>query len=382
MSVLLPWTRKRGREGPGIRAGRPVPASNRPKASLLSMLFTLLGIVALLLTAREALFEGTLARMLPEGSKVWEASSLEHSGGLYAVAYENGRAFYGPLGKIVSLPDGTEEAVISGGKAYAIAGTSIHGYGPDGKMFLTQVKEPGENLLPCKGLSGILVVRPGGGGFGEPWVLRAVFDGGEVSPPVRLPGIPAEAAAEDGLLYVGLRDIASGGAALLTCAEVSSGKVLWCLPLGDGHFRSIIPLSSGRVFYATSKSAGVVGPGGGITCSLNLGGPVWTAAWEDETAFISHGLISEPFVTAFAEDGKLVWQRRTPSVAHRLVASDHALVALCQTHVVGFSLRDGRREYSFKTRDLPLAVGEGSILFGNDKGAYLMSLDINLSRLP
>lgn len=381
MSVLLPWTRKNRGVSPGIPAKRPGTVSRGPRTRLLRLFFVFLGFTALFAVARKALLDRVLTRPLPEGSKVWEVASLEHCGGLYAVARENGWALYGPSGKLTSLSDGTEEVVISGGKAYAIAGASIRGYGPDGRLFLTEASEPGEMLLPCSGLSGILAIRPAGVGFGVPWFLRVISDRGELAPSVRLPGIPAAASRAGDLLYVGLRDIASGGATLLACAEWRSGKVLWCLPLGAGHWRSIVA-SSGKALYATSSSAGIAGSGGEVICSFAVSGPIWTAAWEGETVIISHGTLKEPYISAFSEDGQVIWQQRVPSVSHGLAASGDTLVALCQSHVVRFSLRDGGRTSSFSTRDLPLAVGEGLILFGKGDGAYLLSLYTSLWRLP
>jgi outer membrane protein assembly factor BamB len=382
MSVLLPWTRKKSTGGPRLPSGKPRPARPRTWARALRVLLVLVGLAALFLTVREALLDGTFPRPLPGGSKVWEVNDLECSGGLYVVAYEDGWAFYGPTGKIVSLPEGSEQAVISDCRAYATAGSSIHGYGSDGRLLMTQAKEPGERLLPCRGLSGILAIRPSGSSYGEPWALRAISDGGEVFPQVSLPGIPAEAAKQGDRLYIGLRDIASGGIARLACAEIASGNVLWCVPLGSGHWRSIIPLSGGKVLYVTSQSAGIVGWDGELTGSLAASGPIWTAAWEKGNVILGHGPSKEPLITVFSEDGQVAWKRKTPSMAHGLVLVDDALVALCQTHVIGFSLRDGRRVFSFSTRDLPLAMGESLVLFRNDKGAYLLSLDTSLSRLP
>ena len=182
---------------------------------------------------------------------------------------------------------------------------------------MTQAKEPGEAIA-------------------VPWSIRhsryqtfgqqlwedgrsGISDGGEVFPR-SVYGIPAEAAKQGDRLYIGLRDIASGGIARLACAEIASGNVLWCVPLGSGHWRSIIPLSGGKVLYVTSQSAGIVGWDGELTGSLAASGPIWTAAWEKGNVILGHGPSKEPLITVFSEDGQVAWKRKTPSMAHGLVS--------------------------------------------------------------
>lgn len=376
--MLLPWTRRKPRPGPVVSARRPDPPKRMAGRS---RLLILIGVVASLFAAGEAYLGLMGGRRLPGGTTVWEIPVLRHADGVYAVGYGSDLAFYGPSGKVVGLPDGADDAVVSDEKVYVAAGDLIIGYGPDGRLLFSVERLPGERLMPCGGLKGILALRPEGSGFGRPWVLRAILDTGGSSPPVRVPGLPAEGAVYGSLIFVGVRDIAAGGESFLVCADIETGEVLWSMSVGQGHFRCVIPLPGGKVFYATSEGAGMAASGR-VVRSFRVAGPVWAAAWTDGRAAVSHGAEKNPFVTAFSEDGEELWSGRLPSPAHRLVPSGDRLVALCKTHVVGFSLRDGRREYSFKILDLPLAVEGNLVLFSRGGGAYLLSLDEALADLP
>lgn len=384
MSVLLPWTRKqKSKDGRGAPAHRSLPARPRPRSRAVRLLVILAGLAAALLTVHEAYLDGTLPRPLPGGSKVWETSRLDCFEGLYALGDEpEGRAFYGPRGKIASLSRPPVQAAISGGRLYTMEGTSIYVYGPDGALSAAGTAGEGERLLPCSDLEGILMVKPASGGFGEQWVLRVITTGGEVFRPVHLPGIPVKAAQQGKLLYLGLRDVAAGGLSRLACADPTSGTLLWSLPLDQGHWRSVIPSPAGKTAYATSQGAGLVGPDGGLLCSFPVRGSVSAIVWENQSVIICHGSPAQPLVTVLSEAGQVIWEHPVPSPAHSLIYGESIVVALCQTHVVGFSLRDGHREFSFTTRDLPLALGDGLVLLGKDSGACLVDLDTNLTRLP
>ena len=92
--------------------------------------------------------------------------------------------------------------------------------------------------------------------------------------------------------------------------------------------------------------------------------------------------VSRAFLTVYSQDGQGCWQHPLPSPAHSLLLREGVVVALCQTHVIGFSLRDGRKDFFFTTRDLPLAMGDGLVLFGKQSGAYLVRFDTSRTRLP
>ncbi len=360
------------------------PATGRPRRPRrLGLLLLLAGLAFATLRFHEAFQDGTLPRPMSGGSKVWEVSTPRCVDGLYALAGEDeGSALYGPSGKIALLPEAPGQAVISDGTVYVTDGTSLNAYGPDGALTATRPVEPGERLLACSGLSGVLAFMPAGGAYGEQWMLRAVSASGTIAPRIPLPGVPSKAAKHGNLLYIGLRDIASGGLARLACARADSGSLLWTLPLDHGHWRAIIPARDGAILYATSQSAGMVGPDGGVLAIFPVRGEIWAATWEGVCVALCHGSSSRAFLTLYSQDGQVIWQHRLPSPAHSLLFREGVIVALCQTHVIGFSLRDGRKESFFATRDLPLAVGDGLVLFGKDSGAYLVRFDQSRTRIP
>ena len=285
MSVLLPWTRKqKSKDGRGAPAHRSLPARPRPRSRAVRLLVILAGLAAALLTVHEAYLDGTLPRPLPGGSKVWETSRLDCFEGLYALGDEpEGRAFYGPRGKIASLSRPPVQAAISGGRLYTMEGTSIYVYGPDGALSAAGTAGEGERLLPCSGLEGILMVKPASGGFGEQWVLRVITTGGEVFRPVHLPDTCQSGATRQLYCIWDFETSLPVGSLDWLVPTRLPGPFCGLWPLDQGHWRSVIPSPAGKTAYATSQGAGLVGPDGGLLCSFPVRGSVSAIVWENQS---------------------------------------------------------------------------------------------------
>ena len=224
------------------------------------------------------------------------------------------------------------------------------------------------------------MVKPASGGFGEQWVLRSLPRAERSFARFIYPGYLSKRRNKAAIVSGTSRRLLPVGSLTGLCRPDSDPSVVFAL--GPRPLEVRDPVSCRKDRLRHSQGAGLVGPDGGLLCSFPVRGSVSAIVWENQSVIICHGSPAQPLVTVLSEAGQVIWEHPVPSPAHSLIYGESIVVALCQTHVVGFSLRDGHREFSFTTRDLPLALGDGLVLLGKDSGACLVDLDTNLTRLP
>lgn len=382
MSVLLPWKREVNNEVRHRPRNNPAAPPQKRSLGCLRAALLVLGMVLASVSVVEEIWQSAAARRLRAYERIWEADRVLSYTGEYCVADKGGEmSFMGPFGRIEDLPSYVEQAVISGDRLYALDSTQLLTCDTKGKTTVLCSVTPGERLMTCQGSECAFLARPGHSGrFGEPWMLRAVSPEGEVLWDRTLPGIPDIAVATGSGIVLGLRDIAAGGVLSVMKIESATGQMRWIRPAGNGMWRDIAAAEPGLTVCATSRQALILDAAGEELWSRSLGGEVRAAALTDRAVVLAHDSPGHSLIEAFSHDGTPAWKVRLPSAPHALLVRCDSLVALCQNHVIGFSLEDGDRELYFRTRDTPLAMSGEVLLLSGSSGAYLLKVEMDGAR--
>lgn len=383
MSVLLPWKRttKTVDRRHGMNRTRDAATPKPPKR--IKTILLGLGLAAASVTLAVMMWSNRASGLLRRAAKVWETDSLISYSGGHCVASQGSRLFFmGPSGIVAELPRTLRQAAICGDRLYALDDTGLLTCDSKGKAAFLCRSPAEERLFDCHGYGNALLMRPSGSGvYGESWLLRAVSSGGTQLWEVLLPGIPSIAASSGATLALGLRDIAAGGVMSVVRIDALSGAAAWTRPVGSGQWRSIAVGSRGDIAYATSTHVAVIEAAGTEKWRHSFEAGADVVAFTEKAVLIARTASStHPVLTAHSQDGSVMWEAGLPSRPHGLIPGVTSIVALCQSHVIGFSVEDGNREVYLATRDLPLALVGDVLLLGKSGGAYLLRLDMNEAR--
>lgn len=381
MSVLLPWQRHPKLVGP-IQSYRQ---KNRPRhrrrstAAFLSRILTYLGLALAVYTLVHAVSDYRVRFISAEFPTLWQAESILAYSGPYAVVETSDRTvLMGPSGVICELPREVRQAVFSRDRVYAVDESRLLTCDARARVYHICDIHKDEKLVACSGYENALLVRPEKSGqFGEPWVLRAVTAGGATLWAVNLPGIPAVEATTSNAITLGLRDISAGGQLYLANLDALAGTVLWVRRAGTGAWRGLAVDADGSVVYATSTEVALVDSYGNENWSYTPGGEVTAVSVAEDSVIVAHNSPGYPLVEALSSAGEPIWKARVPTAPHSIHIDGMRAVALCQSHVIGFSLEDGTRERYLATRDLPLSLADGALLMCGESGAYLLKTEEN-----
>lgn len=266
------------------------------------------------------------------------------------------------------------------GDAYSIVGPSGEER-ESGEVSRPPGLSPGEEVYGSLSSGPVLAAGPALGlKFGETWVLRAVASGGQTLWEQELPGPPVLLAQEGNRLWAGIIDFSSGGTPVVVSMNATTGEALWARDLQAGLWRAIGPVNGG-VAAVLDSGVSVVTAGGSLSWTFAPDRPIIAAAVvEDVVVFSSGGILDGisgylfPYaITAVIAPGKPLWTARVNQTPLSIVSwsgsgalQGQAAVALGETHVIGFSLRDGERLFGVRTGSRPVRL-EGDLLLIEDR---------------
>lgn len=174
---------------------------------------------------------------------------------------------------------------------------------------------------------------------------------------------------------------------MVACLARQTGEVLWAKVLQPGLWRAIGALNGG-VAAVLDSGISVLAESGSLAWTFLPDHPVITAAVIDQTVVIATGSSLRglarylyPYaVTAVAAPGKAIWQARMNQIPLSIVkwgeggaSGGRVAVALGETHVIGFSLRDGERLFGVRTGSRPVRLEGDCLLIQDRSGLRLVS---------
>jgi len=227
--------------------------------------------------------------------------------------------------------------------------------------------------------------------FGEPWNLRAIDQEGVPLWEQKLAGPPFVVSLGPGKILAGVTDLSSGGTPSVVCLDARSGEIAWTAGLERGMWRALGLSGDGGAVAVLDSGVTAVSAEGSTAWRFTPGGPVIAAAVAEDAVFLVSGpgrreslgaLLSPYTVEAVSSGGTLLWAARIREPLLSVLLwrqgppggqAAACVVALGETHVIGFSMRDGERLFSERTGFRPVNLQGDCLLVQRSQGLCLVS---------
>lgn len=250
-----------------------------------------------------------------------------------------------------------------------------------------------DNILGWLDSGLMLTFRPRRGlGIGEPWIVNAVLGQGAIVWEQTVPGFPFAVAQEGARLVVGVVDLSAGGVPAVVELDAETGRVAWTRILQDGLWRGLGFTAGGLVVAVLDTGIVALGGDGSSAWRKDLPTPITTALVTHDAIIVStpgKGLlariISPHVLEAISFTGASMWIAALPGRPHSIGEwpelggsglSSGAVVALRDTLVIGFSMRDGECLFAKRIGFRPVSIWGDYLLVETSQGFRLVKFEV------